>query len=766
MKLQALRHVLLTALLAWGAQAGAAPTNDQLAVYRQYLDFATLVRGGEVQPNWMLDGSSFWYVDGDQQQAQIVKVDPVAGTREPLFDVARLRKALKDTLGSEPPGLAVPFSQFQFTGADRVMFGIGTEMFQMSLGTYDVSRVTPPSIFSLPYLASEAERATPKTFLKESFSGLGPMAMPEVASPDGKWFASTSQFDLVLRATVDGRDVRVTHDGTAEVFWDLEPRLWSPWSPDAQRLVVFKQDTRGVPRIPTIKWLKPLEESAEVLTFPAGARLYRSEVHLFDVHSLQSVKVDLGDTTDRYLRVLSWLPDSSALLIASYNRTLSTVDILAIDSRTGGVRRVLSEVSKTFLTNHHEALWGTETGFTLLPDGSGFIWASERDGWDHLYLYDLQGKLVRRLTSGEFPVKDVVRVDQQGKWVYFTAHGDTARPYDTHLYRVGLDGKGFKRLTEGKGQHKVSFAPSAQYFVDTFSTVDTPPKTVLRKADGTMLQTLGEADISRLQQVGWMPPREHVVKAADGTTDLWVTMYYPYDFDANRQYPVVEHIYGGPQTAWRPMDFGAIRSPFGRSQNFNRALANLGFIVVVLDARGTPERSKAFHDLVYRSWGKHEIADHATAIRQLAQRFSFIDIDRVGIYGGSWGGQFAFRALAQEPDLYKAAISEAPGFDPRRIVLYEPYLGMPIENKALYDAADPFLLAPALKGDLLLLGGANDTGTQADLFKMSELLIRMGKPHEMMVYPESGHGAMGATAEYDMDLKRRFFLKHLGQAAE
>jgi dipeptidyl aminopeptidase/acylaminoacyl peptidase len=514
-------------------------------------------------------------------------------------------------------------------------------------------------------------------------------------------------------------------------------------------------------RIPTIQWLKPLEEAAEVITIPAGGRINRNELYLLDVFGGAPVHVDLGDTSDQYLIVLGWLPDGSQLLFARYDRLLTRVDIMSADARTGAARVIMTEQSKTFLTNQHEAIWGTDTGFTLLPDGSGFLWRSERDGWDHLYRYDLNGTLVARLTQGPFPVISVVRVDQKNGWVYFQAHGDQARPYDTHLYRVSLTGTGFRQLTDGPGQHAVQLSPSAEYFTDTFSSVDLPPSTVLRKADGTLVGSLGEADISRLKKVGWVPPKEYVVKAADGKTDLWATMYFPYDFDPTKKYPVVEYIYAGPQTAVRPMDFGTASGPFARLLNFNRALANLGFLVVTLDGRGTPGRSKAFHDAIYHNWGNFEIADHAGAIRQLGERLPFMDLSRVGIQGASWGGHYAFRALTQAPDLYKVAVAEFPGFDSRSFTLYEIYLGMPRDNKALYDAADVFALAPKVKGKLLLTSGTNDTGTMRDLFKMSEQLIRLGIRHDVMVYPNTGHGALGKTGEYNAELKLRYFIDHL-----
>ena len=757
---------LLLVLAVLVPPASTQVTPEREAAYQRYLDFGSLIEGGRVAPNWMPDGNSFWYAEGGPQHTVIHRVDPNTGTVDELFDTPRLRAVLTEALGHEPAGLGVPFRQLAFAGTSSVQFTVEGQTFVLNLDTYAVQRLRPPSSLSLvSYLVSETERATPKTFVREVFQGLGPRPYPERLSPDGQWFVGLDNHNLTLRATVDGRIVPLTDDGNEFEQWDVETTLWNPWSPGSQRLVVARIDSRGMPRIPTIKWLKPLEEAEFIPTMLAGGELYDTRLHILDLHTRTPMPVQQDTTADYYYRVLTWLPDGSEVVFARYSRVMDRVDIQAADAATGAVRTLATEVSATFVTHHHDAVWGSRTGFRLLPDASGFILVSERDGWRHLYLYDMDGNLVRRLTEGDFPVEGVVSVDQENEWVYFTAQTDPDRPYDLHLNRVTLDGTGRTQLTEGKGRHTVSMAPSHGHFVDTYSSVDTPPRSVLRRADGELVLALSEADISRLEEVGWAPPREVVVKAADGQTDLWATMYFPYDFNPARRYPVVEYIYGGPQTTIRPMDFGGdpfgLGSDFARMANFNRALANMGFIVVILDARGTPGRSKAFHDVIVKNWGKPVVADHAAAIRQLIERFDFLDGDRVGIMGASWGGYYSTRSILEEPGVYKVGISEVPGYDMYAFHLYEPYLGMPQQNRDHYEAANVFRMAPTLKGRLLLIGGINDTGTQADLFQMSETLVRARIQHDMMVYANTGHGALGQTGEYNFELKKDYFVKHL-----
>lgn len=744
-----------------------AAFSESEGVYRAYLSYQDLVRGGQVTPSWILNGPSFWYADGGPQDRMIWRVDPETNTKEPLFDVARLRMALTDALGEEPAGRGVPFVRLVFVGERSVKFALEGADWRIDLDSYAVERL--PALSVLPPLAvlvSESERAIQSTFNKWTYPAGVKLTVPERLSPDGRWYASARDDNIALRATVDGHSMMLTEDGTAEVYWDVETVRWQAWSPDSQRLAVFKIDVTGMAMSPTIHWLKPLEQVADGrFALRAGGIVPRKELYVLNVFGGRPVRVDLGDTTDHYLVELGWLPDGSELLVGRYDRLFKRAEIYAADPTTGASRVVMSDEAETFLSPGHFMFRGDDPGFWILPDGSGFIWRSERDGWSHLYRYDMQGELVAQLTYGEFPVIGVTQIDQKGNWVYFQAHGDPVRVYDNHLYRVSLEGGEIQQLTEGNGRHTIAMAPSCEVFTDTFSSVDTPPQTVLRKADGELLQILSKADISRLEQIGWVPSKEYIVKAADGETDLWVTVHFPYNFDPDKKYPVFEDIYGGPQVMKRTMDFGATRPPSPdplTMANFPRALAQQGFLVISLDARGTPGRSKAFHDVIYHNWGEPVIADHAGAIRQLAADLPSIDLNRVAVSGASWGGAYTFRAMAQAPEVYKFGIPLVPEYDSCAHTLIEPYLGgLPADDKDVYDAADVLALAPQLKGKMLQITGTNDTSTQNQFFQMSEALIRLGIQHETMIYPNAGHGWFGATARFDNEFKRRWLTTHM-----
>jgi dipeptidyl aminopeptidase/acylaminoacyl peptidase len=433
------------------------------------------------------------------------------------------------------------------------------------------------------------------------------------------------------------------------------------------------------------------------------------------------------------------------------------MDFLLADPVTGKSRVLLTEAQRTFIKGIAYPGWGDLV--TLLPKTKRFIALSERDGWDHLYLYDWQGQLIRRLTVGRWPVLNVAAVDEDGGWVYFTGHDDPRRPYDTHLYRVGLDGQGFKRLTEAAGRHFAQFAPSGKYYLDTHSAVDRPPAVELHAADGRLLQTLSKADISLLHAFGWKAPEPFRVKAADDTTDLEGVIFKPFDFDSSRKYPVLVQLYGGPQLVMTPHGF-----PATPDDARSIALAQLGFVVVTVDPRGTTERGKAFQDWVYKNWGRYVIPDHVAALKQLGATRPFMDLTRVGVFGVSWGGYHTLRAMVQAPETFHVGVAAAPvaDLDDHMARAIEPYMGLPAENRQAYDYASNLLLANRLKGRLLMIHGTSDVNASfSATMKMANALIEAGKPYDLLVVPEMNHGPGPTRSDYFENAVKRYFVEHL-----
>ncbi len=736
--------------------------SEREAMYYRYLEFDSYVKGGSIRPHWMADGSSFWYAEGAPASTVIYKVDPVANTKKPLFDAARLREALTPLLGDQPPYRGLPFADFAFLNNSEkaVKFTADDKEFILQLDTYTITRA--------PLLSSEEKDRLVARVIEQGFVGGAPSwgDIKEVLSPDRRWFAGIKNHNLSLRSTYDGRTQALTTDGIEDYFWTVDD---AHWSPDNLRLAVKKIDARQAAKIPIVHWLGPIEEVEWVYPHRTmtGGPMRQPELFVVDILSRRQIRVDTGEERNQYLHVLGWLPDGSELLFLRVDRWLKNLQLMAADPNTGAARVILSETQKTFVMGIGLTYrqWIDGKGlFTLLPDGRRFIWMSERDGWNHLYLYDLDGSLIRQLTEGRFPVMQFVAVDEKEGWVYFAAHGDPARAYDQHLYRVNLEGKDFTRLTEAPGFNELyrrfHFAPSKRFFLNTHSSVERPPTVELRTADGTLLQTLSKANIDAQRELEWKPPEEFVVKAADGKTDLYGVLYKPYDFEPSKKYPVIEHIYAGPQYRFIPWFMPDIPS---------QALAQLGFVVFNVVGRGTPGRGKEFQDVVYGNFGRHEIPDHVAALKQLAEKRPYLDLGRVGIYGGSWGGYFTIRAMLLAPDVYHVGVASAPVVEQfthgNRI---EIYMGPPWENKEGYEYASNLRFAHQLKGKLLLITGTSDlSGSFSQTMKMVEALISAGKPYDLIVLPEQDHSvyypilSLTEVQTYWGEAIRRYFQEHL-----
>jgi dipeptidyl aminopeptidase/acylaminoacyl peptidase len=569
----------------------------------------------------------------------------------------------------------------------------------------------------------------------------------ELRSPDGKRIALIQDHNLWLRSLSDNTRVQLTKDGKKEYGWSVDGMqdwTWlagghvphSSWSSDGMKLALKKMDRRKIDAIPLVHWLGSKVEVEWIYYARAGKPIAQSELWVIDITSGKLTQINSGKERDLQLPILGWSHDSSVLYFLRGTRDHKKREIVAADIETGATRIVLSETGSTFLSLARASFW-------MLDDSERFLWLSERDGWNHLYLYSVDGTLIRRLTKGAFPVMNVLAVDEDGGWVYFLSHGDQKRPYDTHLYRVNLNGQGFKQLTEKTGQHTIEFSPSKKFFLDRHSTIDRPPVTELRHADGTYMQTLAEANIEALEELKFIPGEEFVVKALDGKTDLWGAIYKPYDFDPRKKYPVVDYISTGPIETQVPRTFV-------HSSSY-QAWAQLGFIVVVVDHRGTAERGKSFQDVIYKKWGSFEIDEHTEVLKQLAAERSYMDMERIGIVGYSWGGYYALRALLTAPQIYKVGVAVEPDLILSEITWdgIEPYLGLPENNLQAWESTSNLSLISRLKGKLLLIQGTNDRISAMHItMKMVDALIKEGKMFDMLIVPELGHTRRTTSPNY------------------
>ncbi len=454
---------------------------------------------------------------------------------------------------------------------------------------------------------------------------------------------------------------------------------------------------------------------------------------------------------------VEWYPDASHVAFVSTSRDHKHEVFRVADAGTGTVRDVFREDVAT----QYESGNGT-VNWRVLPATNEVIWFSERDDWGQLYLYDLTtGQLKSKITSGEGNVAQLRRVDETSRTIWFVGNGkERGRdPYFRQFYKIRIDGTGLTLLTPEDADHEIALAPSGQYFVDTYSKPDTPPVTVLRDLDGKTIVTLETADVARLRATGWKPPMPITVKARDGKTDLYGLLYLPTNLDRVKKYPIVNHIYPGPQT-------GSVGGRgFSPARGDAQALAELGFVVVEIDGMGTPWRSKSFHDAYYGKMGDNTLPDQVAGMKELAQRYPWIDINRAGIYGHSGGGFAAADAMFRYPDFFKVGISEAGNHDQREYEddWGERYQGLLARTPDASDSYAPEanqLLAKNLKGKLLLAHGTMDDNVPPynTLLVVNEL-IKANKDFDLILLPNRAHG-FGNEA-YMVRRRWDYFVKYL-----
>lgn len=574
-------------------------------------------------------------------------------------------------------------------------------------------------------------------------------------SPDGKRFLERRDYNLFLGATGGDAPEALTNDGTPDRFWAAAP---SAWSPDGSRIILRCFDSRNVPRMPLVDFTKALE-TVEWFRYPKAGEARRSlEFHVYDVAAKVRTKLDLGGQ-DHYLFGLSWLPDGTDYLSLSVSRDAKVMELRAYRPADGTIRTLIAEKRETFVAGLDFLGGGWAKQMTILREGRKLLWLSDRDGWKRLYLYDFAGRLVRPLTEGEICVDEVSAVDEKNGWVYFAAFGATGLN-DRHLYRVGLDGRGQRRLTEAPGTHTVQFSPSKAYYIDTHSGIDRPPVSELHRADGRMLRIVSQADVSAVRELRRVPPESFVVKAADGKTDLYGVLYKPRDFDPTRKYPVIDFIYQGLSMTSAPASY-----LFGYGPAvFAQAMAQMGFITFVVDGRALPNRSKAFQDASYGRIGRIEIPDQVAALRQVAAARPYMDLSRVGIYGHSWGGYFALRGILTAPDVFTVAVASAPGELTEAQEVNEPYMDLPQNNKEGYAAGLNAAQAGNLRGKLLLVHGTHDTNAPlSTTLRMVDALVKAGKLHDLAIIPKADHAPFWTPEfrTYYWDLVINYFLEHL-----
>ncbi len=573
-------------------------------------------------------------------------------------------------------------------------------------------------------------------------------------SPDGKWRAFTKDFNVWLADMSTGTEARLSQDGSSGDAYTEQ----FAWSLDSRKLVAIRVEA-GQERKVTLVESSPKDQlQPRVITydyFKPGDKLPHPRPQLFDVAAKRQIPVSEAlfpnPFTESGNLPVRWERDSKRFTFSYNQRGHQVFRVLAVDAESGSVQAVVNEECKTFFC------YSSKQFQHWLEDTRELVWMSERDGWNHLWLYDATtGRVKHQITRGAWAVRGVDKVDEQARQIWFRAGGvrPGQDPYHVHLCRVNFDGTGLVVLTEGDGTHTIDWSPDRKFFVDTWSRTDLPPVNELRRADGTLACELERAEWKALLATGWRAPECFVAKGRDGTTDIYGIIYRPTNFDPKKRYPVIEYIYAGPHSAFVPKAFGTL--PGG----WVREMTELGFIVVQCDGMGTNHRSKAFHDLCWQNLGDSGFPDRIAWLKAAAAKYPEMDLTRVGIYGGSAGGQSSTRAMLAHGDFYKAAVSDCGCHDNRmdKIWWNEQWMGWPVGPH--YAEQSNVTQAKNLVGKLMLVVGELDKNVDpASTLQVANALTKADKDFDLLIITGAGHGA--AESAYGRRRRADFFVRHL-----
>jgi dipeptidyl aminopeptidase/acylaminoacyl peptidase len=699
----------------------------------------------EVKPHWFQNNTRFWYRndlrDGGKE---FVVVDAEQGQRRPAFDHEKLAQALSKTAGQEFKADHLPFSEVEFVEEGKALcLEAAGKKWCCQLDTY----VCAPATGNEQKEPSQApkEEASPRRRRAEGHEG--------DRSPDGQWRAFVREHNVFVSALADGKDLQLSQDGCAGNGYEM-----LEWASDSKSLVAWRVENAEIKEVFRIQSSPPgggravLQRGRYALP---GDKFPRYELSVFNLASRQQVKPAVERFESEWERPrLRWNRDGLRFTYTMVDRGHQRFRVVEVDTPAGSVRNIIDEKTDTFVwTAHTENVQLEHVNW--IEETEEMIYVSERDGWRHLYLVDVrEGKTKTQITKGQYVVRGIQKIDEGKRQVWFSACGrDPGQdPYLLHYYRVSFDGTDLVDLTPGNGNHSVQFSPDRRFLLDTYSRVDMPPVHELRRvADGALVCKLEEADISELKDQGWRAPEAFVAKGRDGKTDIWGIICRPQGFDPGKKYPVIEDIYAGPQDSYVPKSFSTLDGFY--------SLANEGFIVVQIDGMGTANRSKAFHDVCWKNLKDAGLEDRILWHKAVAAKYPSYDISRVGIFGGSAGGQNAAGAVLFHPEFYKAAVANSGCHDNRmdKASWNEQWMGYPVGPQ--YAECSNIENAGKLQGRLMLVLGELDNNVPPEsTYRLVDALIRANKHFDLLVVPNGGHGAGGAYGQRHL---RDFFLRYV-----
>ncbi|CAN5546078.1 S9 family peptidase [soil metagenome] len=676
--------------------------------------------------NWFDGGKSFWYRKDDLEgKGEFIQVESSTGKKSPLFDATRLAAAIQKETGKPVDPTKLPFRTVRFVD-NALRFDLQTTSYELDPATYTLKKVDRP--------------ARPPREAPWSQDLWSPSGSP-VPSPDKAWTARIKDQNIELTGP-DGTPIALTTDGTEKAYY---ARL--RWTADSKRLIAVKVHPGDRNKVYLIQNSPPIWGPAQLKT-----RVYDRPgdvVDTFDIVTLDPAtkgaypvaeRIDYGD-----LPTLHPSKDGIHYTYEKMDRGYGRWRVLSLDPITGTTTTVIDDDPATFVDV-------TALIDQNLEKTDEIVYSSEKDGWHHIYLADGKGGSTQ-ITKGQWVVRGITKIDEDKRQIIFSASGmdPSEDPYFTHYYRINFDGTNLVHLTPEKGNHTAQLSPDGQQLVDTYSTVQNPPVFALRNATtGAAIAPLEKANVTELMKSGWKPATPFVAKSRDGQTDIYGIYYKPSNFDPSKKYPVVEDIYAGPQDSF-------VRKSFSAS-DYDQSIAELGFIVVKIDGMGTRNRSKAFHDVCYKNLADAGFPDRILWMKALAKKESSMDLDHVGIFGTSAGGQNAGGAVLFHPEFYKVAVASCGCHDNRldKIWWNEQWMGLMGPH---YAACSNIENAAKLKGNLLLMVGELDTNVPPEsTYRYAAALQAAGKEFDLVVIPNSDHTAGGPYGERK---RRDFFVRHL-----
>ncbi len=693
-----------------------------------------------VQPNWFPDSTGMWYLYHQPGEKTFRKIEFDQKEIVPLFDHKKVADVLTDSLGKNINPDSLPFNRVEYVNRELLRFRVERKTWDLDLKNYQIRQ----------YKAGEE---------------LNPN---ESKSPDVKWIAYSRDYNLFIRSVETGDTFQLSSDGKKNYeyasyygWYDMmegengdRPHHFAVnWADDSRYIQAYICDLRYAEKMYLLDYSIDSLYRPKLLGYYRGSPGDTTMVHMipvfFDVEKKEQIPLDLPRNTHINTTTFRWSEEPGMVYMEDPKRGYQKLELSLIDLQKRKIKNLITETSPTNIDNF---------SYWLAEEADLLFFASERSGWRQLYRYDLKTGEIASLTKGAFFVASIKYIDRKEGVVYFMASGREPgrNPYHQHLYRISFNGKDLRLLTPEDTHHQVSFSPDGAFFVDNYSTAQKPTRTVLRKAgSGELILTIAEADIAGLEKSGWSPPETFKAVARDGKTTIYGAFWKPTNFDPLRIYPVIDNSYTGPHTQVFPKDFSRVVS------SENQALAEFGFIVVMVDGLGSSGRSKAFHDVSYKHMG-YSLTDHVLAINQLSQRYPWIDTGRVGIFGHSAGGYDAGHALLQFPYFYKVAVASSADHDHRMEKAWWPemYMGWPVDTA--YHNQSNITMAPNLKGKLLLVhGGLDDNVNPSATFKLAEALIKADKQFDLLIIPSQRHGYGGEYRKYFMKKRWNYFIEHL-----